>query len=199
MQDDYKNSLMNGKKSHKVLQYCNGSKGIIGKLVAACPAVTYGWAHIKYLERAKYILLRKYSKYSTSVTLPQYITKDIEWWIKNIHKSTKKIEISKEFTETIYTDASKTGWGAHYKNNSIHGFWSVRESQEHINYLEIRAALYALKWFGKNFTNKNILLKIDNKTGIACINKKGSAQFKKLNDVTRDIWDWCVFGTIYVV
>nr|CAI5831741.1 unnamed protein product [Callosobruchus analis] len=92
-----KDDIYNAPYGLKTKPNCTIKKlsSVIGKLVAACPAVTYGWAHIKYLERAKYILLMKYSKYSTSVTLPQDITKDIEWWIKNIHKSIKKLKFPK--------------------------------------------------------------------------------------------------------
>nr|CAH7758347.1 unnamed protein product [Callosobruchus chinensis] len=54
------------------------------KLVAACLAVTYGWAHIKYLERANYILLGKYRKYlSVNTSRDNARNRMVD---KNIHK-----------------------------------------------------------------------------------------------------------------
>nr|CAH7760217.1 unnamed protein product [Callosobruchus chinensis] len=106
---------------------------LIGKLVAACPAVTYGWAYIKDFERAKYIYLRKYNKYSKFVNRQNCLLRDLNCWLKNL----------KNFS----------------KNRKL------------------RAVLYALKSFGKYFASCHILLKIDNKTAIACINKRGSSHF----------------------
>nr|CAH7720360.1 unnamed protein product [Callosobruchus chinensis]CAH7754782.1 unnamed protein product [Callosobruchus chinensis] len=39
--------------------------------------------------------------------------------------------------------------------------------------IAMTAAFYALKSFGKNYKNCDILLRIDNKAAIACINKGG--------------------------
>jgi len=43
----------------------------------------------------------------------------------------------------------------------------------HINFLEIKAALYALKSLTKNKHDIRILLRIDNQTAISCINRGG--------------------------
>lgn len=172
---------------------------VIGKLVAACPAIAYGWVHIKVFERAKYLLLKHHNKnYNTPITLPPYLNSDLDWWIRNITQSSEKIEITKTFSTVIFSDASKSGWGAHCGGSSIHGFWSTLESKEHINALELLASFYGLKSFAKSLERCNVLLQIDNTTAIACINKKGSVQFKKLNDLTRKIWDWCESRRIYI-
>lgn len=132
--------------------------------------MSYGWNHIKPFERIKYLLLKRYIKYRSTVKLPSSLNLEFDWWLEHILNSYEKIEISKTFLITIFTDASKTGWGAHLEGNSIHGFWSPWESQRHINFLELLAVLYALKSFGKTYKNCNILLRIDNKTTIAGIN-----------------------------
>ena len=36
-----------------------------------------------------------------------------------------------------------------------------------------------------------ILLRIDNITALACINKTGSLRSKYLNEITKEIWSWC--------
>ena len=45
----------------------------------------------------------------------------------------------------IFTDTSKEGWGAHVNKHMARGSWSLPESKLHINYLELKAVLLALK------------------------------------------------------
>ena len=45
----------------------------------------------------------------------------------------------------IFTDASKEGWGAHLNERTARGSWSIPESKLHINYLELKAVLLALR------------------------------------------------------
>lgn len=61
----------------------------------------------------------------------------------------------------------------------------------HINVLELKAAFLALKCFAENLYDCDILLRIDNITAIATINRMGSVQLRHLNDIARDIWMWC--------
>lgn len=56
--------------------------------------------------------------------------------------------------------------------------------------MELLAAFYGIKSFTKNLRDCGILLRLDNKTAIACITQKGSIQYPKLNTITRAIWQW---------
>ena len=47
----------------------------------------------------------------------------------------------------LFTDASNEGWGAHLGDHTTKGVWSDSESQLHINFLELKAVLLALKKF----------------------------------------------------
>ena len=47
----------------------------------------------------------------------------------------------------IFTDASNAGWGAHLDNDSTGGVWSPTEKHLHINLLEMKAVLLALRFF----------------------------------------------------
>ena len=64
----------------------------------------------------------------------------IQWWIDNLETSFKLISHGKPNMK-IYTDSSKTGWGAYDKNLDVHtgGHWSTKEHEDHINVLELRA------------------------------------------------------------
>lgn len=61
------------------------------------------------------------------------------------------------------------------------------------------AAYYALKSFAKEIYNARILLRIDNTTAVACINKMGSVRYTKLNKITRKIWIWCEKHNNFIV
>lgn len=98
----------------------------------------------------------------------------------------------------IFSDASKMGCGACYQGHKANGFWTEWERTQHINWLELCAAFYALKCFAKHKSNCNILLRIDNITAIACVNKMGSTRYIHLNSITRMIWDWCEIRGLFI-
>lgn len=123
--------------------------------------------------------------------IPSYTNHELEWWINNVKSSHQNMKTPKNFQIEIFTDASKTAWGACANGKETKGFWSTNEQNLHINQLELRAAFYGLQSFAKEFSNCAILLRIYNKTAIACINKKGSVQFPKLNKIVYKIWHWC--------
>jgi len=78
------------------------------------------------------------------------------------------------FKREIFSDASLTGWGASSALDRTHGWWSNEERELHINALELKAAFYGLKCFASDLSNCEILLRIDNTTAIAYINRFGS-------------------------
>ncbi|CAB0043256.1 unnamed protein product [Trichogramma brassicae] len=91
----------------------------------------------------------------------------------------------------MFSDASLTGWGAYCNNERANGYWTIDDKNKHINFLELKAAYFGLQCFAKTLKDCNILLRIDNTTAIAYLNKMGGAQHTHLNDITRKIWQWC--------
>lgn len=82
---------------------------LTGVLVAACPAVTYGWLYTKRLERVKFLALKKYNAdYEKYITIPLIAKADIVWWINNITKSKKFLKVD-NYSLEIFSDASLTG------------------------------------------------------------------------------------------
>lgn len=163
---------------------------VIGLLSSACPAVSYGLVHTKLFERVKYLQLKDTEDYDKTFTIPKYLHVDFNWWLKHIDSSVNFIRKANYVTE-IYSDASMSGWGAACGSQKANGFWSTDEAKKHINELELMAAYFALKIFGKKFHSSELLLRIDNKTAIAYINRMGGIQYPHLNKVSRNIWEWC--------
>ena len=163
----------------------------IGILVAACPAVEYGWLYTKSFERHKFLaLLANNGKYEATMVLPQSLNEDLLWWERNISSASNSLEQG-SFAVEIFTDASLTGWGVYCNKEKTHGYWSAADRSHHINYLELQAIFYGLKSFAKTRSKCRILIRCDNTTAISYINRMGSIQHPQLNALTRDIWQWC--------
>ncbi|CAG9133863.1 unnamed protein product [Plutella xylostella] len=157
----------------------------------------YGWLYTKILEREKYLLLQKYKSYDQKVDLPPTILQDLYWWNNNVLIVNNPIK-QPSFDLTIYTDASRTGWGAYSNDTRVNGGWKDEELGYHINYLELLSVFFALKYFAKNRFGCSILLRVDNTTAISYINRMGGIQFPHLNALARDIWQWCEKRNIWL-
>ena len=68
----------------------------------------------------------------------------------------------------------------------------------HINFLKLKAALLALKCFVSENYDCEILMRIDNTTAVAHINKMRDIQFPLLNKIPREIWQWCECRKIWL-
>ena len=162
----------------------------ISSLIAACPAIKYSWLYTKDFERTKFLALsRNNNNYDSVMSLS----------LDNslLVSSGNSIETVDYFMK-IFSDASRTGWGAVCGSQKTHGFWSESEKEFHINYLELKSAFFGLQCFAKDIRKVNILLRIDNTTAIAYINRMGGIQFENLNRLTKEIWQWCEVRDISV-
>ena len=81
--------------------------------------------------------------------------------------------------------------GAHLNKFTARESWSVPESKLHINYLELKAVLLALKEFQNLCTNKIVLVATDNTTVVAYINKEGGMKSGPLCALLWRILTWC--------
>lgn len=77
------------------------------------------------------------------------------------------------------------------------GPWS-EEEKLHINCLELMAAFLAFKCYLKNRKSIHVLLKIDNMSAVAHINKMGGTVSPALNSLNKEFWLWCMEREISV-
>jgi len=131
--------------------------------------------------------------------IPLHLQSDFSWWINVLSNPDQSNRIrSGRFVREIFSDASLNGWGAACGESRTHGWWSGEDRSLHINSLELRAAFNALRCFAADFHDCDILLRIDNTTAIAYINKFGSIQYPHLSEISRQIWHWCEERNIFV-
>ena len=86
--------------------------------------------------------------------------------------------------EILKSDSSRKGWGIFRPDTDERGGgqWTDDEKLDHINVLELKACLFALKSFCAHRSNEHIRLVTDNTCSMYCIRRQGSSK-QKLNDV----------------
>ncbi|CAC5367235.1 RIC1 [Mytilus coruscus] len=132
---------------------------VIGKMVASEPGVKYAPLYFKDLEHFKDKSLKgNQGNFDAIIELDIRSKELLHWWIDNIMFSYKSMTISQP-SVIFYSDASKTGWGGFNKTYQLtdNGFGAHDEILEHINFLELKAALLPLQSLGHMLHDTHIL------------------------------------------
>ena len=146
---------------------------IIGILVSNLPGVDYGQLHYRSLELDKNLALKtSQGNYNCHMKISNKCTKDLGWWVENMQNSNKPI-LRPNPSTIIKSASSKRGWGAVKGSLKTGGRWSTVECLSHTNYLELLAALFALKALCTGLGGTHIKLQLDNTTAVAYINNMG--------------------------
>ncbi len=80
----------------------------------------------------------------------------------------------------VTTDASTLGWGAVCEGMPASGQWSEPQTRWHINRLELEAVFLALKEFQAQLERQHVLIRTDNTSVVAYINRQGGVRSKAL-------------------
>ncbi|XP_056009342.1 uncharacterized protein LOC130051435 [Ostrea edulis] len=92
---------------------------------------------------------------------------------------------------TLFTDASLTGWGATLEGREASGIWSGLQLTEHINLLEMRAVLLALKQFSQFVQGQSLMIATDNTTVVAYLQNQGGTHSQSLYLLCKEILLFC--------
>ncbi|XP_056022147.1 uncharacterized protein LOC130055024 [Ostrea edulis] len=92
---------------------------------------------------------------------------------------------------TLFTDASLTGWGATLEGREASGIWSGLQLTEHINLLEMRAVLLALKHFSQFVQGQSLMIATDNTTVVAYLQNQGGTHSQSLYLLCKEILLFC--------
>ena len=93
---------------------------------------------------------------------------------------------------TLVTDASLDGWGAHLGSLQVADRWSDEWRNRHINNLELEAVYRALCHFQDRVRGSCVLVRSDNTTTVAYINRQGGTHSLSLWRLTKKLFDWCL-------
>ena len=84
---------------------------------------------------------------------------DLEWWMSNLsHVNGRKFS-TRSPDIIIYSDVSRSGWGAFSDSVRTGGPWSSEDLKLHINALELSAASLAIRSFVRSSTAMHYLNK----------------------------------------
>lgn len=165
---------------------------LLGNFSWASLAVPYASAHIRAVQ-AIHISQLKFNggDMRAKVSLSEEARADLFWWISNLHKCGGKSIFDPPASMTIYSDSSRTGWGATCDGVHTGGPWNDQDLAFHINVLELKGASNAVKSYCEFQRDCAIELKLDNMTAVACVNRLGSSHPGPLNSIAVELARWC--------
>lgn len=91
----------------------------------------------------------------------------------------------------VSTDASLMGWGGAWGTRQVSGLWPPHFRGLHINVLELYAVWESLKAFRLDLQGKTVLIKTDNTTVVAYVNREGGTHSRTLNALAWQVLTWC--------
>ena len=183
----------------EMLESQSTSLGILSSLLgrmnhAARTGLWVAPLYYRALQRQQGLLLQKVGwRPRCQISLSRPSLEDLSWWVSSAPHDHNSQDITPPpYDLSIRTDASLLGWGATCNGRSTGGRWSMEEAAQHINCLELKAAILALKAFLRvgmqpppqslsNHPPRHILLEMDNTTAVAYVNRRGGTQSPSLS------------------
>lgn len=128
----------------------------------------------------------------TPVPLLEPIVPHVQWWCDLAHLRQGLSFPPPTPSLTLVTDASLDGWGAHLGALQVAGHWSPDWQGCHINLLELEAVFRALRHFHHLVRGSCVLVRSDNMTTVAHINRQGGTHSRSLWELTERLLLWCL-------
>lgn len=165
---------------------------LLGLFNWAVSAVNYAPAHFRALQ-SLYISEsnRASAVLDTPVLLASAQRADLRWWISMADFKAGRRLIFPRPDVVLASDSSLTGWGAVCMGTRTSGPWSLAESSQHINALELLAALRALQCFTSQLRDASVEILVDNTSAVCYINKLGGSRSNSLCSAALLISEWC--------
>ena len=164
---------------------------LIGLLTATGKQIYLGRLHMRPIQWHLKNNWRVPESLEKVIPIPSSLHTHLQWWLSEDNVLTGQPLHPIKHALQIFTDALKEGWGAHLNEHTARGSWSLPESKLHINYLELKAVLLALKEFQDLCTDKIVLVPTNNTTVVSYINKEGGMRSGPLCALLWRILTWC--------
>jgi hypothetical protein len=170
---------------------------VIGLLVSIFPAVQFGKAHYRILEREKIKALKTRGDFNKKCRWPRVILNDLKWWKKSPHRWKCSFE-NPVPSSMLITDASLEGWGVIWDGVELFGPWET-ENEDRIDELELLAILYVLQcWPVSVKSGSTIQLWCDNQVAVAYVRNMGG-RVERLDRIAREIWSELENRNVFLV
>ena len=124
------------------------------------------------------------------IPIPLSLHPHLDWWLEENNVLKGQPLHALQHALQIFTDASNKGWGAHLGESTARGVWSEPESRLHINFLELKSVLLALKSFEQHCKGQIVLIATDNTTVVSYINKEDGMRSGSLCALLWRLLSW---------
>ena len=168
---------------------------LLGLLASTEKLVPQGRLHIQHLQ---FHLRKNYNCHlkgalDSPISLDPSVKVHLRWWLQRNNVMAQAPLHPPKYVTSIYTDASAQGWGAHCAHMIAQGHWSTQQSKLHINVLELKAVLLALKTFVPQLSLHQRIIQVasDNTTVCAYINKLGGTRSWDMFALTWHLFAFC--------
>ena len=155
--------------------------GLVGKMVAASPAMRDLRFRFRSLQRCVWFALRHGRQWDGTVALSRTAMRDVRWLlIKQALKRSNGAPINLDDVDArLTTDASETGYGALLQIGErrlvMHARWSADESIRSSNWRETTAVTRAVMSFRRLLRPlRSLLIESDNTTAVSTLRRFGS-------------------------
>ena len=164
---------------------------LVGYLQFLAPLTHRGRMHVRPVQRW---LRRRWNQrtgsWAAQLQVDAELVQHMEWWA-HPDRFTGVPLVPPTPTVSLCTDASTHGWGAHLEDQEVSGVWDSDMSDHHINELELRAVLLAIRHFAPALHNSTARLYCDNATAVAYIRREGGTHAVTLSVLAEEILSEC--------
>ena len=165
---------------------------ILGLMTSSLQAIAPAPLHYRHLQMTEIRGLLINKSYQAKLSLTPECLQELRWWISQMLNWNGKSIISAGPDLTLTSDASKKGWGATLGSKRAQGLWTQSETGLHINVLELKVALFALRSFAQHLRKVHVHMKMDNRRAVAYIQKMGVTRSARMLPITQEIWKFAL-------
>ena len=132
------------------------------------------------------------------MSLSPQAKQELGWWIDNIAAAISKPNHCTKPDLVIQSNASNSGWAAVWDEVTTGGRLAECQQVEHINVLEVQEGFYGLKALCGRESGLHIQIEFNNSTAVSYLNDMGETKSLLLNNLTLELWEWCISHNIWV-
>ena len=175
---------------------------LLGQLNAAADLLILGRLHLRQLQRSLHNQWQPQKlPLCHQIRMTTEILQHLKWWLQEdrYHQGIPlKIDPP---SNTIFTDASLSGWGAHVEPEGplFHGLWTEDQSRLHIIVLEMKAIFLSLSRAAHKVKNFTVLVSTDNTTVVAYIRLQGGTHSIELSEEAWNVLNLCLAHNIQLL
>ena len=165
---------------------------VLGLMASMVDLIPYCRFHMRPIQLHLLAFYRP-SRHPISLAVPMSeIAREELWWWTHQPNLTQGVRFpAPPVSHVVTTDASKTGWGGHIHGDSVSGLWSAKETEFHINLLELWAVERTLHHFEEVIVGSHIVVQTDNTTVVAYLNRQGGTRSPRLCLYALRLIGWC--------